>query len=85
MVDETQDFKNRKFINLLVAPAKPKVPFRLLNTEIIEHCTAETVAQFIIRSLQLINIELNAVIAIVSDNAAYMLAAARTFIALTGR
>ena len=78
VVDETTDIKNRKVVNVLVAPLgvvneKP----RLVKTKIVEHCNADVIVNLILDTLDLIGVHRSNFIVLISDSAPYMLSAGR--------
>lgn len=85
MVDETQDFKNRKILNVLVAPAEIGRKFRLAYTEILVKCNAEVVIQKILIAIQKIGVTIDRVVMLISDNAKYMLLAGKLLTGLNSR
>lgn len=84
IIDETQDFKTRKIINVLVSPAMSR-QFRLILTEFASRCNAETIVQSTIKALQLIEVPLSQLVAFITDSAPYMLAAGRTLSQINSR
>lgn len=85
MVDETQDFRNRKILNILMAPAESDRKFRLVASDFLLKCNAEVVVQKILLAIQKVNVTIDRVIALISDNAKYMMLAGRLLMGLNSR
>ena len=76
IVDETTDMRGRYVVNVLMHPLDSFAPVHckalLVNTESLTAINNVSIAQLIVRTLTNMNIEFNNVLALVSDNAAYM-------------
>ena len=81
IVDETTDMRGRYVVNVLMHPLDSFAPVHckalLVNTEFLTAINNVSIAQLIVRTLTNMNIEFNNVLALVSDNAAYMKSASR--------
>ena len=55
-IDETQDFKARKVVNVVLGWLKPDCPTKpfLLNTEFVDKCDAQAISDCVINSLNLL-------------------------------
>lgn len=76
LVDEMTDAMARYVVNVLMQPldsfADVACKAMLVNTEFLPEVNNVTIAQLIIRTITMSNVHFNDVIALVSDNAAYM-------------
>ncbi len=76
IVDETTDTVGRYVVNILVQPlagfGSAECKAKLINTEFLPAVNNVSIAQLIIRTLTNANIDFNNVLALISDNAAYM-------------
>jgi hypothetical protein len=76
IADETSDVAGRYVVNILLQPLDAFHPDDckavLVNTEFLAAVSSVSIAQVIIRTLTNANIDFNNVLALVSDNAAYM-------------
>ena len=79
MADETTDLKNRKVLNILMAPAEPKANFRLVYTKFLhEGYSAAIIANAVSDCVRQMQVEHDHVICFKSDNAPYMISAGKT-------
>ncbi len=85
MVDETQDFRNRKILNILIAPAESGRKFRLVASEFLLKCNAEIVVQKILVAIQKVSVTVDKLVGLISDNANYMMLAGKLLMGLNSR
>jgi hypothetical protein len=83
--DETMDIKNRKVLNILVGLAEQNAKPRLVSTTFIEHGNAKTISKSLIETFQSLEIPLDNVVCLKSDNVAYMLACGKTLLGICPR
>lgn len=76
IADETTDVEGRYVVNILLQPLdafdSDGSKAVLVNTEFLQTVNNVTIAQLIIRTLTSVGIDFNNVLALISDNAAYM-------------
>jgi len=76
IADETTDVEGRYVVNVLLQPLdvfdSDGSKAVLVNTEFLQTVSNVTIAQLIIRTLTSVNIDFSNVLALISDNAAYM-------------
>lgn len=77
MADETTDIKNRKILNILMAPAEPKASFRLVSTKFMNDCSATAIANAVVKCVGEMKVEPERVVCFKSDNAPTMMSAGR--------
>ena len=79
MAEETTDLKNRKLLNILMAPAEPKAHFRLVSTRFLnDGCSAVIISNAVAKCLMKMQVEHTRVVGFTSDNAPYMISAGKT-------
>lgn len=77
MIDESVDIKGRKVLNVLVGPLERGSKMRLCVTKFLDKCDGKKMAQEVIATLNILNIPLDNLVVLVTDNVNYNLTAGK--------
>ena len=84
-IDETIDIKNRKLVNVLIKTLDLDSNFRLVKTQFVDNCNANTIVDCVLDTLEELKINRKNFCAFITDNAPYMYAAASRLKGLSTR